>query len=243
MKINYAAHLELTNPKSPSLDAALGLRALRHIRDALPSDKQAPILEIGPGHCAFLKALLDDGYRNCQAIEADESLAERAGSGRLPVRHCPAEETIPWLLSNPGGFSAIYCAHVLEHVPLSEQIAFLSAIRTALKPDGVLICEVPNASSPTGLHHRYWDWTHRTLFTASSLTFALNLGGFAKVTIRPSAPVISAPRGPIMDVIMTGVLRSLAFLSAAIHRVHLVADLGAAGLKIPVTFAIVAIAQ
>ena len=41
-------------------------------------------------------------------------------------------------------FDLILMLHVLEHVTKDETIAFLQAVRGALKPHGKLVVEVPN---------------------------------------------------------------------------------------------------
>jgi hypothetical protein len=86
--------------------------------------------------------------------------------------------------------------HVLEHVEKPRAIAFLNAVRTALKPGGRLVIEVPNMGNPlVGLTCRYADFTHEIGFTGSSLSQLLRLADFENVNVRAfRIPVSSVPR-------------------------------------------------
>jgi SAM-dependent methyltransferase len=237
MTIDYAAHLQITNAPDAAMDLAVGKQRVRFLAGAGVGD-DASILEIGPGHGGFLRALTVDGYRNIQAIEADHTLAQRAESVGLPVTWCPAGDTISFLESRKGQFNAICCAHVLEHVEKSQQIAFLNAIREALAPGGVIMCEVPNATSPVASLHRYWDWTHQCLFSWSSLHFVLQTAGFSQIEVHPVSNA-APPRNP-MAAILIAMIRKL---SHGAYRIHLLAELGRRGLNVPVTPAIIALGR
>jgi SAM-dependent methyltransferase len=238
MTIDYAAHLEITNAPDASGDLAVGRQRAQFMARAGVSSLDAAILEIGPGHGGFLRALASLGYRNVEAIEADKTLAERGAGAGLPMTWRPAEETGAYLESHRDRFDAICCAHVLEHLEKPDQIPFLAAIRSALKPGGVLICEVPNATSPVASLHRYWDWTHKCLFTWTSLKFVLASAGFEMVEVA-SVPNAAPPGNPVMAIIANW----LGGLSRSTYRMHLLAELGRRALEIPVTSAIIASAR
>ena len=79
-----------------------------------------------------------------------------------------------------------------------EQIAFLEAARSALKPGaGLFMCRVPNASSPLASHYRYVDWTHTSAFTKTSLDFVLYSAGFRDIEIVEATPNKLFPSVPL----------------------------------------------
>ena len=59
-------------------------------------------------------------------------------------------DTAAWLRARPDRFAAILLLDVLEHVPRAAQFDLLAALHQALRPDGKLICSVPNANSTLG---------------------------------------------------------------------------------------------
>jgi hypothetical protein len=58
-------------------------------------------------------------------------------------------------------------------MPVDAQLDFVRACAKALRPGGHFLCETPNALCIAALHHRYGDWTHRSLFTTASLSLLL----------------------------------------------------------------------
>lgn len=153
----------------------------------LPSDRNAAVLEIGPGRGEFLELATHElGYCRVTAIDLSDEVV-RLLSARYPgvVR---VDDTSSFLSARPACFDAIVMMHVLEHVPKSEVITLLTAARRALRPAGVLLIEVPNMANPiVGLTVRYADFTHETGFTRSSLEQVLRMAGFHSPTIRPFA--------------------------------------------------------
>jgi hypothetical protein len=69
----------------------------------------------------------------------------------------------------------------LEMNPKEKCIDTLMAIRKMLAPGGSYIVMVPNAQSHTGVYWMYEDFTHYLLFTAGSLTYALQSAGFNRI--------------------------------------------------------------
>jgi 2-polyprenyl-3-methyl-5-hydroxy-6-metoxy-1,4-benzoquinol methylase len=161
----------------------------------LPSDKSAAVLEIGPGMGELLHYLTAAaGLRNVEAIDLSAEVATYCSE-----RYCPTtrvEDPVSFLTERVAHYDLIMLLHVLEHVEKPQTIPFLCAIRSALKPQGRLIIEVPNMGNPlVGLTCRYADFTHETGFTGSSLAQVLHLAGFEAVTVRPfRIPVSSLPR-------------------------------------------------
>jgi 2-polyprenyl-3-methyl-5-hydroxy-6-metoxy-1,4-benzoquinol methylase len=179
----------------------------------VPADKSAAILEIGPGMGELLQFLIiESGLREVEAIDLSAEVAEYCSQRYCPTVH--VDDPISFLESRASRYEIIVLLHVLEHVEKSHAIAFLSAIRTALKPGGRIIVEVPNMANPVfGLTCRYADFTHETGFTGTSLAQVLRLAGFDEINVRPfRIPVNSLPR--ITQFVLRGCLEySLRLLS------------------------------
>lgn len=161
----------------------------------LPVDRSAKILEIGPGMGELLYLLTKElGYTSVQAIDVSREAAEHCSALYCPTS-CVAD-SVDFLEKHQRGLDRIFMLHVLEHVPKSSIVTMLRAARSALRPGGKLIVEVPNMANPImGLTVRYADFTHETGFTASSLRQALTLGGFSDIEVRPfRIPLTSAGR-------------------------------------------------
>lgn len=162
--------------------------------DWLPTRRDARILEIGPGLGEFLHMAIGSlGYTNVQAVDTSFEVVEHCQS------ICPAtahvRDTVDFLTAHPCTFESIVLLHVLEHIPKTETIAFLQAIRNALRPDtGIAIIEVPNMANPlTGTLYRYADFTHEVGFTSSSMAQVLRMAGFEAIEVHRFATPRSTP--------------------------------------------------
>jgi len=115
--------------------------------------------------------------------------------------------------------------HILEHIPKSEIIAFLTAVYQALTPDGYLVIEVPNMANPiTGLNIRYADFTHEVGFTELSLGYVLKSVGFSVVTTfgskLPFDSYFRIPQYIVQE--MAGLVISLLYRGYASKRPHVI---------------------
>jgi SAM-dependent methyltransferase len=158
--------------------------ALKHHGRCFPSDKDAAILEIGPGFGAMIDCLHNRcGYSNVKAVDISPEVVIAANQV-LPGSTMLAEDTATFLRSRPEEFDLILMLHVLEHVPKDNVKSVLEAVRGALKKNGKLVVEVPNIAHPvTGAYNRYHDFTHSIGFTDQSLAFVLRNSGFQNVTV------------------------------------------------------------
>jgi SAM-dependent methyltransferase len=109
------------------------------------------ILEIGCGRGLLLKALSHLGHE-CHGTERSELAAARAQRivgiriYTQPLEQCPLREN---------SFDAVILWHVLEH--LENPDAILRHLFRLMKPEGLLIIEVPNLSSlQSRLAGKYW---------------------------------------------------------------------------------------
>ncbi len=158
--------------------------SLDHHGQHFPPDKNAAILEIGPGLGALLGHLHTHcGYGNIKAVDVSAEVVE-ACNRVLPGSTELTTDTTAFLEDHPGEFDLILMFHVLEHVPKDEVMPLLKALRRSLSEKGKLVVEVPNIAHPVmGAYQRYHDFTHTVGFTDQSLGFVLRNSGFRDVTV------------------------------------------------------------
>ncbi len=149
----------------------------------LPSDRTAPILDIGPGMGEFLLTLKEMGYTQAKAVDISPSVTEYCRSLGL-VCEC-VEDTTTWLQAHQGEFALITLLDVIEHLPKEALIAFLSACKQALAPNGQILIQVPNLQAPEGYLHRYNDITHEIGFVEHTLRQVLQVSGFTNFQCYP----------------------------------------------------------
>jgi SAM-dependent methyltransferase len=241
--IDYSIHYG----KWASTDSRIpAWQARRYVRQSdrwLPKGEGARILEIGPGNGLTLLALLQAGYA-VEGIEADRELAAQLVRNGLNVKWIPAEETPAYLVRCSGCYDLVYANNVLEHVPVDRQIDFVSSIATSLRPGGHFVCDTPNALAPLSNWHRYIDWTHTSIFTTYSLEFLLLSGGLEPIYVGAALDERMPPKGSMVGALVKKVCANLLLLlSRGIHRIHIGAELGAEGLRLPVTSALLAAAR
>ena len=170
-----------------STSAALkwnAVAALDHHGSHFPGDKNAVILEIGPGFGTMVYFLHHHcGYQNVRAIDVSPE-AVNACNRILPGSTEFTPDTCKYLEEHQGRFDLILMLHVLEHVPKREALRLVKAIHGALRVGGKFIVEVPNAAHPiAGAKNRYGDFTHTVGFTDQSLAFVLRNSGFTDVVV------------------------------------------------------------
>jgi SAM-dependent methyltransferase len=149
----------------------------------------ASILDIGCGMGFALLALKRMGFVNLYGIERDMSQYEFSLKNGLQV--ILTDDTKKYLGDYPQNYDVVLLFDVLEHIPVGDQINFLRAIYSTLRPGGKLILQVPNACSPFGLYYRYIDYTHYSSFTSISLCFVCLNAGFDAVSIDSGRPARS----------------------------------------------------
>ncbi|MGO9061825.1 MAG: class I SAM-dependent methyltransferase [Candidatus Binataceae bacterium] len=177
-----ATHYGAVNPgDSASLSAASESYDLLFGKH-LPSNRNVRLLDLGCGSGFLLEYLLRSGYSQAEGIDLSNDQVEYCKKRRLPVQRAEALE----FLSDNRGWDLIISTDVIEHLRKNEVVAFLFAIRDALKPGGQVIIRTGNASSIYGPIARWCDFTHEVFFTERSLRQVLLACGFANVTVSDS---------------------------------------------------------
>ncbi|MBA2238503.1 MAG: class I SAM-dependent methyltransferase, partial [Lysobacter sp.] len=83
-----------------------------------------------------------------------------------------------------GSFDHVFALNILEHLEKDQLVAVLEQSRRCLADGGALVAMVPNATSAYGSMTRYWDITHCTAFTPSSVHQLMRLCGFSAAQFR-----------------------------------------------------------
>lgn len=231
--IGYANHYARCHEFSDDYYETMRRSYRRMLNTLFARDRSLKILDIGCGAGFAVHALTKEGFTDARGIDATSSLVEIARRRGLPVDFVPEEQTEKFLESRPQSLDAAFLFEVLEHLEYPRQIGFLRSIRGALRRDGLFYCQVPNAMCIAAPYLRYNDWTHRCLFTMSSLEFVLESAGFEVRGIY-GAPGRPSPtrRGPLRVLMPIG----RAVLQAgvdALWRIPVVASLGHLGFRHP----------
>jgi 2-polyprenyl-3-methyl-5-hydroxy-6-metoxy-1,4-benzoquinol methylase len=192
----------------------------------------AAVLDVACGVGFTVEMLRQAGYSDVSGIDGSAEQVEVARRRGLPVTH---EDAFEHLAAKREAYETILAFDFLEHLDRDELLRFLDLARGALRPRGRLVVKTPNASSPLAAHLRWIDLTHENLFTERSLRAAFITCGLSPVAImgeryRPFTAGGWARAG----------------LAAVLHglwRLLLVADLGSAGLRLPLQFNLIGVAE
>jgi len=157
------------------------------LSNAMPEDMSASVLDIGCGWGFTLSTLSKMGYRDSRGIDLDEGQARKCQAYGLRVER--VSDSALYLAAHLEAFDVVIMFDLLEHVPVGEQIPFLSAVYKSLRPAGRAILTVPNASHSLATRWRYIDHTHACSFTEHSLRLVLLNAGFEGVWIEPARPM------------------------------------------------------
>ena len=170
----------------------------------LPAERDAELLEIGPGYGQWLEVLRKDrGFANAVAVDISGEVV-RFCNRILPGSTTQVDDAPDFLVRNPNRFARVFAFHVLEHVPRGELARFVRAMWTALEPGGVCVVEVPNmANWMSGSYLRYADLTHETGFAETSLRQALEAAGFEDVHCFEERIAVRLPQDALAAVFRT----------------------------------------
>ena len=149
-----------------------------YLKNRLPRDKSARILDIGCGFGQMLREIRKLGYTNLSGVDIESSAVDHCLSQGLSVsRITDIKEYRP-----DNTFDVVIMSHVLEHIPKDQMIPTVRYIyENLLSPKGTYFVMVPNAQSKTGAYWFYEDFTHEFLFTSGSIFYVLKAAGFDEV--------------------------------------------------------------
>ncbi|MDO9116585.1 MAG: class I SAM-dependent methyltransferase [Nitrospira sp.] len=148
----------------------VALSRLARIRSLLSSQKT--VLDVGSGGGEFAYLLASLGHR-VTGIEPNRGYAEYAVTHYGITAHIGLvqDSALP-----PGTFDVITIWHVLEH--LEDPRAVLKRLHSWLKPDGVLIVEVPNVEATCQSPKSTFHEAHLYNFNVATLRKLATITGF-----------------------------------------------------------------
>lgn len=127
--------------------------------------KGKDVLDAGCGHCEFLNL----NPRNLNVVGMDIKKSDN-----FKVKEGDLNKKIPF---KDNSFDTVTCFHVLEHLDNPKKA--LQEIKRVLRKDGLSVFAVPNHS----FKHFYDDYTHKRLYTKTSLYYILRDNGFENIKI------------------------------------------------------------
>lgn len=157
-----------------------------HLRSWLPTDKGAAIVDLACGGGKLLHFLKERGYFCLQGVDISP---EQIRLAQQVIPNVVESDVLEFLRSSRSCFDVILGLDIIEHFKKDEAIRFLDACNVALKPNGRLILQTPNAESPWGGSIRYGDFTHEVCFTPNSLVRLMCLCGFRDIETREQGPI------------------------------------------------------
>ncbi|MDA0578104.1 MAG: class I SAM-dependent methyltransferase [Verrucomicrobia bacterium] len=211
----------------PSVEDAAQSRLLfrvcdRQLRNWLPANRGARLLDAGCGEGHTLAYLRSRGYADLEGFDfSSESVALCHQAGLDFVKQHDVLRMDAWPRTEP--YDLILALDLLEHVPKEKATEMLASLRARLRPDGgTLIVRTPNMGSLFGAWALYSDLSHEFGVSEASVRHLLVLAGFSPehVSVRPAWEAATA----------LGWLRDL-YLRVVHHAICL--SLGRAAPRVP----------
>lgn len=165
-RVNYLHHLESLDGSSPE------------------------ILEIACNKGYLLAALHSFEFKKLSGVDLSPLDVEKAKQ-IVPSADISYADAFDYLAGNVEKFDVIILKAVLEHIRKDQVIPLLDAIKSGLKPAGMVIIDVPNMDWLLAQHERYMDFTHEVGFTRESLAQVMRQV-FSSVHIERGKPVMGA---------------------------------------------------
>jgi len=157
-----------------------------NIKNNLPKDKNAKILDMGCGFGMFLKHIKSLGYTNIKGVEiGDEQNKFLKNKGFYIIQ----SDIFEFLKTTDEKFDFVTMFDVLEHFTKEEIVEILPLIKNILNENGKFVFRVPNGEAMLKGSIMYSDFTHETFFTARSLKQIFNIFDFSDTKIYPVYPI------------------------------------------------------
>lgn len=172
-----------------SAQVRLAFRAspLRALRPLAPGR----VVDVGCGRGDLAGAFVSRGWA-ATGIEPSAAACSVARRRGVDAR----QGTLADVPLEPSAYDAAVFRHSLEHT--TDPLGDLAAVRTALRPGGLVLITVPNFSSwqRRGFRDRWYHLDlprHRTHFTAAGLRAALERAGLEPVEMTTSSSTVGLP--------------------------------------------------
>lgn len=188
---NYATNFQQADLKFDRQAADRWGRAVKaYLKNWLPGNKEAKILELACGGGRLLHLLKQQGYTDLTGVDLCDEQIQLSRQVVDTVVKADALEFLENELQQSKKYDLIIGFDIIEHFSKDEALLFLERCRDLLNPAGRLILKTPNANSPWGLTHRYNDMTHEICFNPACLAKVLSMLGFKTIESRETGPVV-----------------------------------------------------
>lgn len=155
--------------------------------DFFPKDKGSQILDVGCGNGSLVWWLQSIGYMRAEGI--DISTEQVTEAHRLGIQNIYVADLKQFVSDKNNCYDVLVLRDVLEHFSKEEILDILTLCFNALKPDGQIVLQVPNAETPFFGRIRYGDFTHELAFSVSSLQQLLQIMGFTNIRLYATEPI------------------------------------------------------
>ena len=159
-----------------------GFQQPRHLEDLITTTvaRQDPgrAIDIGCNDGSLLEVLRRAGYAKVVGIEPNPIAASIARKkGHQVYTSYLTKDLATRIVADCGAFDTVYLRHVVEHV--SDLGAFFEAVRMLLRPDGLLVLELPDVEEGFALGSPAILWEeHVSYFTQALAEYMLERFGF-----------------------------------------------------------------
>lgn len=171
------------------------------------------IADLGCGDGMLLRVFQEMGFSNLEGVDGSPEMI------RLCQKHFPAVQLgdiSAFLDGKPERYDIIALFDVLEHFTREEGLDLLDRIAAALKPNGILLLQLPNGDSPFANSVFAADLTHESLYTPSSLTHLLAMAGLKMDSVKEQRP---EPLG-IVSTIRSFLWKMIHWIIHIYHRIE-----------------------
>lgn len=148
------------------------------------------VADLGCGRGEFLELLREAGV-SARGVDANEEAVALCRSKGLDVE---CGDLFEWLAAQPdGGFDALFCAQVIEHLPPGRVPELVRLAARKLAARGLLIIETPNPEClAIFATHYYLDPEHRHPIPPALLVYYFEEAGFGGIRVERRSPALAA---------------------------------------------------
>jgi 2-polyprenyl-3-methyl-5-hydroxy-6-metoxy-1,4-benzoquinol methylase len=159
-----------------------------YLREWLPENKKASIVDLACGRGYLLWFFNSLGYSNLSGVDISKEQIEAA---QKITKKAHQSDLFDYLENHSNTFDFITAVDIIEHLKKDECLCFLEQAYCALKNNGRIVIQTINADSPWCTKIRYGDITHETALTPDLLKHLMSAVGFSTINVREAGPVVS----------------------------------------------------
>ncbi len=148
------------------------------------------VVDLGCGRGEFLELMAEAGI-SARGVDASAECVALVRAKGFEADQADLFDYLEALAD--GSLDGIFCAHVIEHLPVERLPALVGLSARKLERGGRLVIETPNpACLAIFATHFYADPTHVRPVPASLVVFYLEEAGFGGIEVRPLSPAVDA---------------------------------------------------